>query len=62
MTLKHYRSRLAATTDDELRYAFLRLLAQEGRQHFLQLIAETDIGNPPDHSQPGACHTTTEVG
>jgi hypothetical protein len=62
MTLKHYRSRLAATTDDELRHAFLRLLAQEGRQHFLQQIAETDIGNPPDQERLGTGHTTTEIG
>ena len=62
MTLKHYRSRLAATTGDELRYAFLKLLAQEGRQHFMQQIAETDNGNPPDHKQLGACQATTEIG
>jgi hypothetical protein len=42
---KRYRSQLAETTDDHLRYEFLRLLAQEGRQHFMRQIAEDDNGD-----------------
>jgi hypothetical protein len=46
MKLKQYRSQLAETTDDLLRYEFLRLIAQEGRQHFMTQIAEDNIGGP----------------
>jgi hypothetical protein len=46
MNSKLYRSQLAETTDDHLRYEFLRLLAQEGRQHFMRQIAEENIGDP----------------
>jgi F0F1-type ATP synthase delta subunit len=42
---KRYRSQLAETTDDHLRYEFLRLLAQEGRQHFMRQIAEEYNGD-----------------
>jgi hypothetical protein len=45
MNSKRYRSQLAETTDDHLRYEFLRLLAQEGRQHFMSRIAEENIGD-----------------
>jgi len=46
MRLKQYRSQLAETTDDLLRYEFLRLIAQEGRLHFMSQIAEDNIGGP----------------
>ena len=46
MNSKQYRSQLAETTDDHLRYEFLRLLAQEGRQHFMRQIAEENIDDP----------------
>ena len=46
MNLKIYRSQLAETTDDHLRYEFLKLIAQEGRQHFMRQIAEEDISDP----------------
>jgi hypothetical protein len=46
MNSKRYRSQLAETTDDDLRHEFLRLLAQEGRQHFMSQITENDIGGP----------------
>jgi hypothetical protein len=46
MNSKRYRSQLAETTDDHLRYEFLRLLAQEGRQHFMRQIAEENISDP----------------
>jgi len=46
MNSKRYRSQLAETTDDHIRYEFLRLLAQEGRQHFMRQIAEENISMP----------------
>jgi hypothetical protein len=46
MKLKQYRSQLAETTDDLLRYEFLKLIAQEGRQHFMSQIAEENNGGP----------------
>jgi hypothetical protein len=46
MNSKRYRSQLAETTDDHLRYEFLRLLAQEGRQHYMRQIAEENISDP----------------
>ncbi len=46
MNSKRYRSQLAETTDDDLRYEFLRLLAQEGRQHFMGQIAEKSVSDP----------------
>jgi len=52
MNLKRYRSQLAETTDDDLRYEFLRLLAQEGRLHFMRQIAENN--NVSDASLPDA--------
>ena len=45
MNLKTYRSQLAETTDDHLRYEFLKLIAQEGRQHFMRQIAEENISD-----------------
>jgi hypothetical protein len=45
MNSKRYRSQLAETTDDHIRYEFLRLLAQEGRQHFMRQIAEENISD-----------------
>lgn len=45
MNSKRYRSQLAETTDDQLRHEFLKLLAQEGRQHFMTQIAEENVGN-----------------
>jgi hypothetical protein len=47
MNSKRYRSQLAETTDDHLRYEFLRLLAQEGRQHFMKQIADENISDSP---------------
>ena len=47
MNSKRYRSQLAETTDDHLRYEFLKLLAQEGRQHFMRQIAEENISDRP---------------
>lgn len=47
MNSKRYRSQLAETTDDHIRYEFLRLLAQEGRQHFMRQIAEENISYRP---------------
>ena len=46
MNSKRYRSQLAETTDDDLRYEFLRLLAQEGRLHFMGQIAENSVSDP----------------
>jgi hypothetical protein len=46
MNSKRYRSQLAEATDDQLRYEFLRLIAQEGRQHFMRQIAEENISDP----------------
>lgn len=46
MNSSRYRIQLAEATDDHLRYEFLRLLAQEGRQHFMRQIAEENIGDP----------------
>ena len=51
MNSKRYRSQLAETTDDDLRYEFLRLLAQEGRLHFMGQIAENNVS---DASRPDA--------
>jgi hypothetical protein len=51
MNSKRYRSQLAETTDDDLRYEFLRLLAQEGRLHFMRQIAESKIN---DSAAPNA--------
>ena len=34
---------MVETTDDHLRYEFLRLLAEEGRQHYMRQIAEENI-------------------
>ena len=46
MNLKTYRSQLAETTDDHLRCEFLKLIAQEGRQHFMRQIADENISDP----------------
>jgi len=46
MKLKIYRRQLAEATDDHLRYEFLKLIAQEGRQHFMRQIAEENISGP----------------
>jgi hypothetical protein len=46
MNSNRYRSQLAAATDDQLRYEFLKLLAQEGRQHFIRQIDEQNISDP----------------
>ena len=46
MNSKRYRSQLAETSDDHLRYEFLRLLAQEGRLHFMGQIAEKNVSDP----------------
>ena len=43
MISERYRSQMAETTDDHLRYEFLRLLAEEGRQHYMRQIAEENI-------------------
>jgi hypothetical protein len=45
MNLKIYRS-LSETTDDHLRYEFLKLIAREGRQHFMRQIADENISDP----------------
>jgi hypothetical protein len=58
MNLKIYRSQLAETTDDNLRYEFLKLIAQEGRQHFMRQIAEENISDP---SGPNPELTKTEI-
>ena len=46
MKLKIYRRQLAEATDDHLRYEFLKLIAQEGRQHFMRQIADENISDP----------------
>jgi hypothetical protein len=46
MNSKRYRSLLAETTDEHLRHEFLKLIAQEGRQHYMLQIAEKNISNP----------------
>ena len=46
MNLKKYRSQLAETTDDHLRYEFMKLIAEEGRHHFIMQIAEENISDP----------------
>ncbi len=43
MNSKRYRSLLAETTDEHLRYEFLKLIAQEGRQHYMLQIADPGI-------------------
>jgi len=43
MISERYRSQMVETTDDHLRYEFLRLLAEEGRQHYMRQIAEENI-------------------
>jgi hypothetical protein len=45
MNSKRYRSLLAETTDEHLRCEFLKLIAQEGRQHYLLQIAEKNISD-----------------
>ena len=45
MNSNRYRSQLAETTDDDLRYEFLRLIAQEGRQHYMTQIAEVNLAD-----------------
>jgi hypothetical protein len=40
MKSKQYRSVLVETTDEHLRHEFLKLIAQEGRQHYMLQIAE----------------------
>jgi hypothetical protein len=46
MNSEQYRSQLAKTTDEHLRCEFLKLLAQEGRQHFMRQIAEENFSDP----------------
>ena len=46
MNSKRYRSLLAETIDEYLRYEFLKLIAQEGRQHYKLQIAEKNISDP----------------
>lgn len=46
MISERYRSQMAETTDEHLRYEFLRLLAEEGRQHYMRQIAEENINDP----------------
>ena len=46
MNSKRYRSLLAETTDEHLRYEFLKLIAQEGRQHYMLQIAEKNVSDP----------------
>jgi hypothetical protein len=36
---------LAETTDEHLRFEYLKLLAQEGRQHFMQQIVEDNFSD-----------------
>jgi hypothetical protein len=43
MISEQYRSQMAKTTDEHLRYEFLRLLAEEGRNHYMRQIAEENI-------------------
>ena len=57
MSLRIYRSQLAETTDDHLRYEFLKLIAQEGRQHFMRQIADENIS---DHLAQNPELTKTE--
>jgi len=57
MNLRIYRSQLAETTDDHLRYEFLKLIAQEGRQHFMRQIANENIS---DHLAQNPELTKTE--
>jgi hypothetical protein len=45
MNSNRYRSLLAETTDDLLRHEFLKLIAQEGRQHYMTQIAEKAISD-----------------
>jgi hypothetical protein len=59
MKSKQYRSQLAETTDDDLRYEFLRLLAQEGRLHFMGQIAENNVN---DRSGPNAAPVLSPQG
>ena len=42
MNSKKYRSQLAETTDDHLRYEFMKLIAEEGRHHFMMQIARAE--------------------
>lgn len=46
MNAKLYRKQMVETTDDQLRYEFLKLLAHEGRQHFFRLVVEENINDP----------------
>ena len=40
MDSNRFQYKLAEVTDDDLRHEFLRLIAQEGRQHYMSQIAE----------------------
>ena len=44
MNSNNYRVQLAETTDEHLRHEFLKLIAQEGRQHFMTQIADENFG------------------
>ena len=44
----HHRERLLQVTDDDLRHEFLRLLAQDGRERFMRVMAEQDFNSPAD--------------
>ena len=46
MNLKRYRSQLTETIAEQLRYEFLKMRAQEGREHFIRQIAEENISDP----------------
>jgi rubrerythrin len=46
MSSNQYRSQMAKVTDDDLRHEFLRLIAQEGRQHYMRQIAEENCAGP----------------
>jgi hypothetical protein len=71
MNSKEYRTQLAQTTDDFLRYEFLRLIAQEGREHFMRQIAknksEVAVSNykasnvlPASRAPVGGSHRSTK--
>ncbi len=43
--LKRYRHLLTATSDETVRCQLLKLIAEEERQHILQMISEQESGD-----------------
>ena len=50
MKSRLYRDELNNTTDEHIRVEFLRLIAQEGRQHFMNQISEEETGESSEQN------------